>query len=157
MKILVIYYSRTGNTHKIAREISKSLNCDIEEIHDLKDRKGPIGWFIAGRDGMARNQTQIKKTVHDPSQYDLVIIGTPIWVNMTPAIRTYLNQNADKFKKVAFFCTMGGSGSVKAFAEMGEILDKKPIAILEIRASEIVNNNYQNVFKKFISELKQLS
>ncbi len=99
MKILVVYYSRTGNTAKIAKEIAGQLKCDIEEVHDTKNRKGILAWFIAGRDGMSKRTTIIEKTKYDPSAYDLVIVGTPIWVNTTPAIRTYLMQNSNKIKK----------------------------------------------------------
>lgn len=34
----------------LAEEIQRKLNCDIEEIVDLKDRSGAIGWMLAGRD-----------------------------------------------------------------------------------------------------------
>lgn len=36
MKILVLYYSRIGNTRQIAREISDSLEGDIEKIINTK-------------------------------------------------------------------------------------------------------------------------
>ncbi|GAH94463.1 unnamed protein product, partial [marine sediment metagenome] len=37
-----------------------------------------------------------------------MILGTPIWNRrMTPAIRTYISDNKDKFRSVAFFCTYG--------------------------------------------------
>jgi flavodoxin len=49
-KILAVYCSRTGTTRKIANEISSKLDCDVEEIIDLKTRAGPIGYMAAGRD-----------------------------------------------------------------------------------------------------------
>jgi len=48
MKTLVAYYSRTGNTKKVAVEIAKNLKADIDEIIDKKDRSGMIGWIIGG-------------------------------------------------------------------------------------------------------------
>ena len=151
---MVVYYSRTGATAKIAKEISRELKCDIEEVHDRKSRKGILRWFVAGRDGTLKRTTIIEKTVHDPSVYDLVVIGTPLWVNTTPAIRTYLKENADKFKEVAFFCTMGGSSGKNAFEEMSQITGKKPIAVMDIRNDEVMNANYRHALQEFISKLK---
>jgi flavodoxin len=89
MKKLVVFYSRTGTTKKIAQEIARKINADIEEIADLKNRKGILNWILAGRDGMKGSLTKVNYS-KDPGKYDLIIAGTPVWVNMVPAIRTYL-------------------------------------------------------------------
>ncbi len=39
-KILVAYYSKTGNTKRAAEDIAKSLGADLEEIKDKRNRKG---------------------------------------------------------------------------------------------------------------------
>ncbi|MFH2027554.1 MAG: hypothetical protein ABIJ08_00305 [Nanoarchaeota archaeon] len=91
MKTLITYYSRTGTTRKVANEIAVQLGCDTDEIIDKTKRSGPLGYITSGRDAMKKSLTEIE-TKKDPSQYDLVIIGTPIWAwTMAPAIRTYYN------------------------------------------------------------------
>ena len=144
MKKLVVFYSRTGNTKFVAEEIAKKLKADIDKILDEKDRKRKIiGWIVAGRDGMKKSLTEIKYK-KNPNDYDLVIIGTPIWGwSMTPAIRTYLTNN--KFKNVAFFLTYGGNYK-DTFKEMKE-LSKEPLATLDIIDKDIKDNKEQ-VFKK---------
>lgn len=151
MKTLVVYYSRTGTTAKIAKEIAENLKCDLEEIHDTVNRQGILRWFLAGRDGSLKKTTVIEKTKFKPSGYDRVIIGTPIWVNTTPAIRTYLIENANKFKTVAFFCTMGGKVSRKLFREMEQLTGKKPVAVMGLRYNEVANGTYKNTLKEFIT------
>ena len=150
MKILVAYYSRTGNTKKVAEKIAGILKADTDEIVDLKDRKRVvIGWVISGRDAMKKKETQIRFN-KNPDKYDLVVIGTPIWVwNMTPAVRTYLKQNRE-IKKVAFFCTFGGS-SGKTFEEMKK-LSKKPLALLEIKDKEVEQSD--DKIKEFCKKLR---
>jgi flavodoxin len=131
MKVLVTYYSRTGNTRKVAEKIAKILKADLDEIKDLTDRSGPKGWLFGGRDASRKYPTEIRYK-KDPKDYDLVVIGTPIWAwTVTPAVRTYLSQK--KFPKVAFFATCGGSGIEKTFEEM-ERLSKKPVAKLGLKA-----------------------
>jgi flavodoxin len=104
MKTLVIYYTRTGNAKFIAETIAAELGADIEEVIDLKSRQGKFGWLSAGRDAMREKEAEIDQTKRTPTDYDLIIIGQPIWAGSpTPAIRTYVNKNDLSGKKVALF------------------------------------------------------
>jgi flavodoxin len=104
MKTLVLYYTRTGNTKFVAETIAAELGADIEVVTDLKKRQGTLGWLSAGRDAMGAKETEIAQTKRTPTDYDLIIIGQPVWAgNPTPAIRTYLNKNDLSGKKVALF------------------------------------------------------
>lgn len=157
MKILVVFYSRTGTTRKVGEAIAEKLGAEIsaEEIKDTVDRSGIKGYLISGRDAMKRRLTKLEPASFNPAEYDLVIIGTPIWGwNMSVPVRTYITENKDKFKSVAFFCTMGGSGDGKAFSEMAKIIGKKPVATLALRTSEVVKNNFSEKLEKFIEKIK---
>ena len=154
MKTLVVYHTRTGHTKKLAEEIAKKLGADIEEIVDAKNRKGIIGWILAGRDATKQRMASIAPAQHDPAQYDLVAVGTPIWAwTMTPAIRTYLTRHKASLKKVAFFCTMGGSGGAKAFSFMEELCGQKPAAALELNMKELSSGNYSDKLDAFVAQL----
>ena len=109
MKSLVVYYSRTGKTKFVAESIATNLGADLEEIVDLKKRTGPVGWLMGGKDATRKNQTEIAQTKKIPQDYDLIIIGTPIWAwSPTPAVRTYVQKNSLAGKKVALFYTSDG-------------------------------------------------
>ncbi|HOJ31549.1 MAG TPA: flavodoxin [bacterium] len=155
-KFLVIFYSRTGTTKKIAREIANALSCDIEEIIDKKDRSGVRGFMSGGRDAMKRELTEINDIEQDPSDYDVIVIGTPVWAsNMTPAIRTYISKYKEKFKNVAFFCTTGGTGIEKTLIEMEVLCGKKPVATVSLTVRQIKNSTYQSFLNKFVENLQQ--
>ena len=49
---------------------------------------------------------------------------------MSGPVRTYLEQNKNKFKSVAFFCTYGGSGSEKALKTMENFAEAQQLASL---------------------------
>ena len=133
MKTLVSFYSRTGNTKKAGEEIAKNLNADIDEIVDKKIRSGFLGFFSALKDVMFKKSTVIT-TKKDLSEYDLVIVGTPVWAgSITPAVSTYLSKN--QFNRLVFFCTFANNKG-KTFIEM-ESLSQKPIAVLELKDKEI--------------------
>jgi flavodoxin len=154
---LVVFYSRSGMTRRLAREIADTLACDIEEIIDLKNRKGPLGYFTAGRDASMKVPTKIKEPIRNPGKYDVVIIGTPIWGwTVTPAIRTFIRKHKDQLKKVAFFCTMDGSGDKSAFAEMSKICGKTPLATLHVKSSEVRKCSYGHNVRLFAAKIRSL-
>ena len=154
MKALVVFYSRTGVTRKVAETISDLLRCETEEIVDTKDRTGAVGYLLAGRDASLKKLTTIKELKSDPSSYDMVIIGTPVWAfTMSAPVRTYLLQNKGRFKKAAFFCTQGGVGNKGAFRDMEEASGVKPCGTFVLRTGEVVRDDYRSKVKQFIEGL----
>jgi flavodoxin len=155
-KILIVYYSRTGTTQKIAERLKDILGADLETIGCQSYPKSVKGYLLAGRDATMRKLATIDPAKFNPTDYDLTIIGTPIWSwNMSSPIRTYLNEQKNNFKLVAFFCTMDGSGAERAFREMAEIIGQKVLAALALKTVEVVKNNFEEKLKIFCSQLTQ--
>lgn len=153
-KILVTYYSRTQTTRKVAENLAEKLGADIEEIKDTVDRTGVKGYWLSGKDATLRKLTVLEKSEKNLSDYDVVIIGTPIWSwNMSVPVRTYITENKDKFPDVAFFCTMGGSGDERAFKEMSEIVGKEPVGTLALKTVEVVKNSAEEKIEEFVKAL----
>jgi len=154
MKSLVVFYSRTGTTKKVAEAIAEKIGAEIEEIKDTVDRTGAKGYLISGRDAMKKRLTKLEPFWHDLSDYDLVVIGTPIWGwNMSVPARAFITEQKEKFKNVAFFCTMGGSGGQRAFSGMEEIIGKKPLATLALTTKEVVSGDISGKIDSFIGSL----
>ncbi|MCX6732134.1 MAG: hypothetical protein NTV98_01185 [Candidatus Roizmanbacteria bacterium] len=154
MKTLVVYYSRTGNSKKVAEEIAFLLKGDCERIIDLKDRSGVVGWVMGGRDGMNKSLTKIEEITLNPAEYDFVILGSPIWVSLPPAMRTFISEYKQGLKKVAFFCTMGGSGSQNMFKEMETLSGMKPIVTIAITDKEIQTGEYKQKIEEFVKKVQ---
>jgi len=151
VKTLVVFYSRSGTTKWVAQEVARALNADVDEVIDKKPRKGILGFLIAGYDATKGKTTEIEFE-KDPSGYDLVVIGTPVWNGrVTPAIRTYLLQNRGKIGNAAFFCTCAGRGG-KCLEQMGEILGRRPVL-----SKALVKKRLDEGIKELVEELKALS
>lgn len=154
MNSLVVFYSRTGNTKKVAVKVSEIFKADVEELIDKKNRNGLIGLFLCLRDVTLKKLTKINSIKKDPNKYDLIIIGTPVWAgNMSPAVRTYLSEQKKKLKNVAFFCTMGGSGDERCFNNMEELIGKKPFAKLTLKSDEVKENKFVDKIKEFVKNI----
>jgi flavodoxin len=129
VKTLVVYYSRTGNTKKVAGMIARQLQADLEELVDLKGRAGLMGWLRSGRDAMKEETTDLGPLHHDPDDYDLIFVGSPVWASHpAPAASTFLRSQDLSGKQVALFCTMNASGGEKACAVMKSVIPSVEVA-----------------------------
>jgi menaquinone-dependent protoporphyrinogen IX oxidase len=137
-KILVIFYSRSGTTRRIATALSATLGCSVEEIVESRRRDGFFGYCRSVIEARRKRLPNILTAKNDPSTFDLVVIGTPVWAwSVSSPIRAYLTADKDRLPAVAFFCTLGGAGSETAFAQMQEIVGKPPRATCAITARDI--------------------
>lgn len=97
-----------------------------------------------------KKASQIRDGAKDPSGYDLVVVGTPIWAwTVSAPVRAYLSKNRDKLKKVAFFCTGINRGTT--FSEMEALCGKRPVATLLVEEKEAAGGKFD--VKKFVEIL----
>ena len=73
-KTLIVYYSRTGITKKLAEALHDVIDSDIEELIDIKDRSGAIGYLLAGKEATLKKLTTIKEPKLNPANYDILLI-----------------------------------------------------------------------------------
>jgi flavodoxin len=153
-KILVVYYSRSGNTKKVAEAVAKALNADVEQIIDKKDRSGFFGFFGGGMDSAREYLTKIEPVKKDPANYDLVVLGTPVWTGkMTPAIRTYVVNNRRVFKSIAVFTTSGLTKPDKVVKHIEVITGQKAVGVAGFSVKQITDAGYDFDKRKFTPHL----
>jgi len=129
-KILVAYYSLTGNTQFVAEHIASELNADIEELKPIKDLDPNSGskYFWGGMKATMKSKPKLEDLKFNPLNYDLVIIGTPVWAwNISPPVRSYCSEFDLKDRKIALFTSSDGNGikamsRFKSFIEDSEII-----------------------------------
>lgn len=122
-KVLVAYYTRTGNTRVIARQISRALGADIFEIATVdpypEDYKLQVA--VAEQQRESGFEPPLAGTVPDIKAYETVFLGFPIWGMTAPSvIRSFLAKHDLSGKTVVPFITHGGYGlgqSLKVLAD----------------------------------------
>lgn len=156
MKTLIIYYSRTGITKKVAEQLQGAFQADIEEVFDTIDRSGVKGYILSGRDASFNIAARIKEIKSNLKEYDLIIIGTPIWAfTMATPIRSLILQEKENFSKLAFFCTKGGEGEQKVFKHMKQLTAKEPLATLSLLSKEVLKEEISEKLDNFIQTVKE--
>jgi len=122
----------------------------MEKLEDLKNREGIFGWISAALDGALEKETKIEETIRDPSKFDVVVLGTPNWGNkMAPAVRTYISKNKHHFKKVALFCTSGGTHYREIIKNMEIACGKSPICVYGSTSHDVKHDNHLERLKEF--------
>ncbi|MDE7388306.1 MAG: flavodoxin [Muribaculaceae bacterium] len=132
-KVLVAYYSATGTTEKIAKEIASATNGRLFEIEPEKEyTSADLNWNDRNsRSSVEMNDLSsrpaIKNGVVNLDSIETVFIGYPIWWDQAPrVVNTFIESNNLIGKKVITFCTSGGStinGSTRTLRETYPDLD----------------------------------
>jgi flavodoxin len=158
MKTLVVYYSRTGHTRTLARQIAVAMGAQIEEIIDHGNRRGILGYLRSGNEASSRRCTEIRRPFYDPGAFDLVITGTPVWrASLCSPVRTYLEAHATKFRNVAFFCTMRWFGSRRVFDQMQTACGARPLATFVSTERQLAGSDLRGAVEVFASRLRASS
>ena len=109
MKILILYYSYSGNTKQIAEMIQKEIGGDMVRIETVipYDHNKVVS---QGKDEVNRGCTpEIKPLSVRFEDYNTVILGTPVWCyTFAPATKTFLENHDFSGKIVYPFVTSGG-------------------------------------------------
>lgn len=150
-KTLVVYFSRTGHTRKLAQEIGAQCGADVEAIEEARGRAGFWGYFRSGREALKKQVIEIKSVTRHPANYDLVVLGTPVWAsNVSSPMRAYLVAYGRSCRNVAFFCAQGGQGADKVCRDMAELCGRAPIATAVFTDSEIKRGRYTDKISAFV-------
>ena len=127
-KVLVVYFSATGTTSQVGKQIAKIADADICEIIPTKPYSGAdLDWTnkqsrssLEMSDSTAR--PKIKAVAVDVSQYDYVFLGYPIWWDLAPrAVNTFIETTNLAGKTVIPFATSGGSSIGNSVAVLKQL------------------------------------
>jgi flavodoxin len=112
-KILVAYFSHSGNTREIANQIHKKVGGDIFEVQAVKPYPNDYDAVVkqARQELESGYKPALKTKIENIKSYDLVFIGYPNWCSTVPApVRTLLSESDLSGKTIVPFCTHEGSG-----------------------------------------------
>lgn len=135
-KILVVYFSHTGNTREIANQIKELTNGDIFEIQPVNAYPIDYQTFVdqAKKEINANFKPELKAKVTNIEQYDVIFVGSPNWWNtIAPPVATFLTSYNFSGKTIVPFMTHGGTrmghseADIKALCTNSTILKGLPI------------------------------
>ena len=135
MKTIIFYYSLKGRTKKKCETIAKFIGADTYEIVEVKKRN-ILGAYIFGcHSAMQHKGSEIMPITADVSQYERIIIASPIWAsNVTPAIFSLIKSINLKGKNIvaAINSASGSLAPLESFQKEIEANSGNVVAVLNL-------------------------
>lgn len=156
-RALIVSFSRTGETRKVADLVADSLEAEkTESINEITRRTGPLGYLRSAWEALAGISPSISPIQNDPAEFDVVVLATPVWVGkMSSPMRTYLLKMESRLPRVAFLVTEGGSGGHRVLLEMRDMIRKIPLAEIVLTEDEIKQAGHFSKIKAFCEQLSK--
>jgi flavodoxin len=140
-RVLVVFFSRSGNTQRLAYQIADAGRWDSEPIADHTRRSGLVGYLRSSVEAWLGRDVRIDPLRHHLANYDLIVVGTPVWNrSLAPPVRAFLREHRDELPRVAFFATCGVSGAGRVLEQMAALAAQPPVATLIVTERELWAN-----------------
>ena len=156
MKTLVAYFSATGTTEAVAKDLAEVTGATLYEIKpEVKYTAADLDW----RNKESRSSVEMKdknsrpafvKDLKDADSYDVIYIGFPVWWYTAPTIiNTFVEAYGFEGKTVIFFATSGGSTLDKANKDFAAAYPK-----INWKAGKTLNGASKAEIKAWVEGLK---
>lgn len=143
MKLLILYYSRTGNNQLLAQHLAENLGSDIEEIRPIRKFK-LLGFLL---DFFKNRQPKISEITKNPLDYDHVLFLAPLFdMGVAHPLKTALTQLRTQLGPYSFvtFCGYEREGQAKhVHGELLELTGIEPAHIQELWVGDLLPKDQQ--------------
>jgi flavodoxin len=155
-KMMVVYYSYSGITKKVAEFIKEKVDGDIFEIEPVDQYPSSYSAVLelANKELASGYKPTLRKRLENMDNYDVIFLGSPVWCGtIAPAVTSFLSTHDLSGKTIIPFCTHGGGGESNTFRD---------IQILTPRSTVFAGGSFMGNPQKEIStwleiQLKQKS
>ena len=162
MRVLVVYFSWTGNTRAVADELVRQLSphhkVEVCRIEPQKQR-GYLRWLLLSF--IPSSKVKIQPAVEDVSKYDVIVLGGPKWTFSCPPLNSYLSRlSGCEGKNGAIFITYGGFGEDRYLNRLVKKMEAKGLdvrATLLARRSQVRSGEYRSGVKVFCGEVEAVA
>lgn len=155
-KVLCVYYSRTGHTRRTMRDFADQLDAELVELRDTVQRSGWKGWLRCGMDAMRRGTCPLRPytTEYPLSEYDLVILGTPVWAGRCSSVmRGFLKRHGKELERVAYVVLQNGEKKQRAvYAQMDLYVAKPFVAAVSLKDGSV---GYPFWHDRFLQQVRE--
>lgn len=154
-KVLVVYFSHTGNTRTIARYIHETVKSDLVEIKTVDTYTDDYDTLLEQirKEVASEYCPPLTTKIEDISSYDVVFIGYPIWVETAaPPIRSFLTTHDLAGKTVVPFCTSGTSSAEASYRLVRSLCPQSTV----LEGIQIRRGTYDTAYDRVVAWLQKL-
>jgi flavodoxin len=151
---LIVYYSRTGVTAKVATELARRCGAELERIEDVRPRGGGVGYLRSTWEALRKVPAEIAPPQHRAADYPFIVLGTPVWAGqMSSPMRSYILQQREQFRRVGMFSTMEAGDGQNVLTSMAEMCNKLRVAGMSLRRADVLSGRHMDELNDFADQL----
>lgn len=155
-KILVAYFSHSGNTKAVAEQICKATGGDIFRIEPVTAYPEEYNKLVdqAKKEVESSYKPAIKGKAPNIGTYDIIFVGSPSWWStIAPPVATFLSGSNLTGKTIIPFITHEGSRMGRSAADIKKLCPGSTVLEgLPIRGSHATDS--QNEIKQWLQSIK---
>lgn len=154
-KVLVVYFSHTGNTRTIAGYIHETVKSDLVEIKTVDTYTDDYDTLLeqTRKEVASEYCPPLTTKIEDIASYDVVFVGYPIWVETAaPPIRTFLTIHDLTGKTVVPFCTSGTSSAEASYRLVRSLCPQSTV----LEGIQIRRGTYDTAYDRVMAWLQKI-
>lgn len=152
--ILLVCYSRTGNTRLVAEELARLTGWPLALINDSQPRAGMAGDLRCMVDAFFKTCPPFHYQGPDLDGFDHVVLLTPVWMKgLAAPLRAFLGEYDLSDKRVSVICTQGGRGGFNAVEEIATLTRQIPSPVQILLQSEVLGGLSPQRLEDFVVQV----
>ncbi|MBB2496532.1 flavodoxin family protein [Aquipseudomonas ullengensis] len=152
--ILLVCYSRTGNTHLVADELARLTGWPLALISDSEPRAGLTGDLRCMYDAFFKTCPTFHYQGPDLDRFEHVVLLTPVWMKgLAAPLRAFLSEYDLGDKRVSVICTQGGRGGFNAVEEIATLTGQIPSPVQILLQREVLSGLSPQSLEDFVVQV----
>ena len=153
--ILVVVYSYTGTSRRVAELLCSQQGWRMAEIQDVRPRHGALGSLRCLIESLFKLRPAIRYGGPPPLDFDAVVLVSPIWaLQLAGAMRSFVARRRELLPDVAVVSVMGGQGAPNAVAEIARLTGRGPLLSTALTMREVDDGSYAARLEGFGAAVK---
>ncbi len=141
--VLVVVYSYTGTSRRVAQLLCSQQNWHMAEIVEVRPRRGAFGTLRCVLDSALRRTPGIRYDGPPPKDFDAVVLVSPIWAQrLAGPMRSFIAKKRGQLPDVAVVSVMGGTGAPDAISEIAQKIGRAPILSTSLSMHEVDDGSF---------------
>ena len=154
---LIVFYSFTGNSRRVAQLLSAQQGWPIGEILEARSRTGGIGTLRCVLDSLLGREPAVRYSGPDPASFERVVLVAPVWMHqLASPMRSFIAGTHQRVRAYAVVMTMGSIGATNAEREIARLVGSAPLLSTAVRARSVEDGSCAGALQAFGDALCRL-
>lgn len=159
-RLLVAYFSYTGNTRRVAEALTKRLrtSCDVETVEIVPTRKRAYLHWLA-YSFVPDSEVDIENPGIDVSAHHGVLLGFPKWTFSCPPLNRFIHKlSGITVPKFFLFMTCGGFDEERFLRSFGRKFARIGCNVVEsltVKRRQISGEAYRTLLESFVKKVEE--